>query len=210
MAVQLTKPILIGLAIILLIVGITSVNKACKLTDKVSYLGGELKILRQEAATLKKDKLAEIAKAEQTKKDMDKIVKAKDTDIARKTEIINHLTGTIGQLDDALAVAKTDAERVIILTAQVKQWSDKFTLAEGIIADKDDVIFSLNAKYEAQVKISNNWKALFDTEITKSKIQEDLSSALKRDLRLCRLGGRVKSGLVIAGVAAVVYFVAAK
>ena len=55
---------------------------------------------------------------------------------------------------------------VINLRAQISEWKVKFSLAQGVIAEKDEVIFSLRGQLAIQVTLTNEWKANYEHEYT--------------------------------------------
>ena len=71
---------------------------------------------------------------------------------------------------------KDAIEKVDNLSKQLSIWKQKFTLAEGIIRDKDVVIFSINEKYEAQVKISLEWRGLYDRQAESRQVKDSRAS----------------------------------
>uniref|UniRef100_A0A6M3IJV3 Uncharacterized protein n=1 Tax=viral metagenome TaxID=1070528 RepID=A0A6M3IJV3_9ZZZZ len=83
---------------------------------------------------------------------------ATDRDKARK---INALEQDEARLRENYASDVWQAEALIdSLTAQRDTWKERFTLAQQTIKKKDDIIFSLTEKYDTQVKITIDERAL--------------------------------------------------
>ncbi|MDD5007267.1 MAG: hypothetical protein PHC68_02555 [Syntrophorhabdaceae bacterium] len=117
--------------------------------------------------------------------------------------------GTIGSLNDKLAQAQTDAEKVPILTALVQEWIGKFNLAQATIAEKDKIIFSLTEKYQAQLQISERYKADWTAETslrtlaeTRLNLLDKRVVGLERKLKLRNAGDLI----LVAGAIAVALF----
>jgi hypothetical protein len=158
-----------------------------------------------------RDRLAHIAKAEATIVSMDKIDKAKDADIARKNAYIAASDTRISALDAQLANATTDAQRVPILTATVQEWKGKFSLAEGVISDQTDKIFSLTLKVKSVETVAADYAALYAGKVNEADACAAVVKSLERDLRRSRFTGKVKSGLILgAAVYLAVHFISGK
>ena len=105
---------------------------------------------------------------------MTAIVGQKDQEIAEKVETIGHMTNAIGRKDSDLTqlvqklhkleVSGDLSAQVANLKEQVKAWSEKFSLAQSVIAEKDAIIADWAAKYDAQVTISESWKQKYEGE----------------------------------------------
>ena len=89
---------------------------------------------------------------------------------------------------------------------EIRAWSDKFTFAEE--RHKTE-LFDLNAlwqgKFDAQVTISESWKAKYDAECRIRTLAEKGWKASERKLKWTRIVGNLKTGLILAAVAAVGY-----
>jgi hypothetical protein len=164
----------------------------------------------------------------------DEAIKAKDAVIAEKDKQIIAANGTIaaqtgkiaallsaaGQpteaeqakdakiaaLDKQLASAKTDAERVPVLEGLVVQWRDKFTISEQ---RRKDELTALNRewqiKFDAQVQISESWKAKYEAEHRVLGLSEKALAAAKRKVKQSHIFSNVKTGALVG---AAVYIIA--
>jgi len=146
---------------------------------------------------------------------MTAIVGEKDKLIAEKNEVIGHMTNAIGRKDanlEALGQKLKQLEisgdlpaQVANLKEQVKAWSDKFSLAQTVIAEKDAIIADWSAKYDAQVTISESWKQKYEGESRLRTLAEKGWKVAERKLKWTRIVGNLKTGLILAAVAAVGY-----
>ena len=144
--------------------------------------------------------------------ELQKVVGQANKEIAEKNEAIGRLTDTIGHrdaelvtLDGRLAQAKTDTDRVPTLTAMVENWRAQYNTATLIITEKDRVISAWAAKFDAQVTISESWKQKYDAECRIRTLAEKGWKASERKLKWTRIVGNLKTGLILAAVAAVGY-----
>ena len=144
--------------------------------------------------------------------EMQKAVGQANKEIAEKNKAIGRLTDTIGHRDadlvtlgGRLAQAKTDTEKVPILTAMVENWRAQYNTAALIIAEKDKVISAWAAKYDAQVTISESWKQKYEGELHLRTLAEKGWKSAEGRLRWTRVMGNIKSGLVLAAVGYIGY-----
>jgi hypothetical protein len=192
-------------AAVVLIYGATWFFRALDLKDSYSVLAGEYKNAvardKQQAKKLLSENLV-LAKDIAAR---DEVIAKKDKDIAAKQNNINHLTGVLSGLSGELSNAQTDAEKVPILTAMVETWSEKYKVLEGVVADKDKVISEWKGKFNAQQAITTNYRVMLDAAQYREDILLDINKKLSGKLRVARLGGKIKTGLILTAVAVVVY-----
>ena len=146
---------------------------------------------------------------------MTETVGQRDKEIAEKVETIGHMTNAIGRKDanlEALGQKLKQLEisgdlpaQVANLKEQVKAWSDKFSLAQTVIAEKDAIIADWTIKYDAQVTISESWKQKYEGETRLRTLAEKGWKVAERKLKWTRIVGNLKTGLILAAVAAVGY-----
>jgi multidrug resistance efflux pump len=177
-----------------------SVIDGLRLRDKYSIAIGNYQAALDQSKKDGKALTLQIGELQQT-------VGQRDKEIAELTESIVVINTTIEvknttlvKLRATLAEAKTDAERVAILTAEVKVWSEKFSLAQMVIAEKDAIIADWAAKYDAQVTISESWKQKYEGETRLRTLAEKGWKASERRLRWTRIVGNVKSGLIVGAL----------
>jgi chromosome segregation ATPase len=158
------RAIILGVGLFLVIAFFYAVCDRAKLVDEISQAKGKYEVYRQIAIT------NEAISAKVIKEQLDKIdglngaIDSANTVIATLQTHQEEANETIGNLNNKLALAKTDAEKVPILTALVEEWSVKFYLAQDQLKEKDKVIFSLTEKYNAQLQISETYKADWTAE----------------------------------------------
>jgi chromosome segregation ATPase len=188
-----------------LVVALIAFGRACRIGDKYSRLEGQyqeaLRIAKVDAEILNKT----IAEKEKVIAEKDKAIVASTAQVGHLTDAIDHKDSDLAELDAKLAAAKTDAERVPILRAEVAAWSEKFNLAEQTIAEKDKQITAWAAKFDAKVVISESWKQKYENEVRLHEISRTEISALKVRLISTRLVGTLKSGLIVAAVGYIGY-----
>jgi hypothetical protein len=181
-------------------------QKSCDLGEQVGKLKGELAEQKKIAAADKAISDGIILTqggiiANQTKKINDLIAGANVPSPAIKEK-----DKTISALNDKLAAAKTDAEKVPILTSLVVQLSDKFTISEQ---RRKDELFSLNSawqiKFDAQVEISSQWKHQYENEHILRLTTEALANKLETKLKLSKVLSTAKTVALIGAVGFIGY-----
>ncbi len=135
----------------------------------------------------------------------DILIKASQKAVADLNANLGAQDTQIAALNQSLANAQSDAERVPILTAQVKAWSDKFTLAQGIIAEQEKQLAAWGVKYADAIKIGESWKAQYEGQSRLYEIAKSEISALKGQLRTAGITGKIKTGLVLTAAGVVAY-----
>jgi len=196
------------LVIVLLVVGYRSYS----LYDRYSVLKGRYDALAEEYTQQKDESLQQIVGLRNIITQKDERIRNINTGIVEKEGEIStlhaqtaELESTYAKLKEELVSVDTLQLRVDNLETQVSIWKQKFTLSEGIIQDKDGVIFSLNAKYEAQVKISLEWKQMYDNEVVLHNLSEVRARIADKKLGGLRFTGTIKTGLVLGLAAVVIY-----
>jgi hypothetical protein len=197
--------------IIYVIIAVALFGAAGALIRSCGY-DAEAKLLAAEIGTTAKHTKAhakaldkQIAEQAKIIGQMDKAIGLLRGAIGTKDGAIKDKDKEIVGLSDELARAKTDAERVPILTKLVDEWTQKFRISETKIKDYDGIIFSLNKKYESQVVISGSWKYKYDDMSKLNAENEALVGMLRRDLGVARIVGGVKSAAVVALGAYIIY-----
>jgi chromosome segregation ATPase len=192
--VYLPYAILIGALILVYSV----VVRSCDLTDSYSVALGEYKskaaaakILTAEIKRENAGLVADIALKSGEIVTLEKKVAEKNANIAV-------IDTKLKQKEKDLAGAKTDAERVPILTDLVAGWTAKYNEAQGIIADKDKQISTWASKYNDLEKISQNYLTGWNDAEGRVIALEKLKGKLETDLRVARIGSKVKSVIVLA------------
>jgi len=84
------------------------------------------------------------------------------------------------------------------LKEQVTAWKDKFAIINTVVKDKDEIIFNLQGKYEAQVRISTYYEALWENTRVLMEKQKVRIKVLEGKQRNLQFGSTVKT-IVIGG-----------
>jgi len=163
-------------------------------------LKGMLKIQTETSMDTISDKNKEIADANLT------IKKLKST-IADKNEKLAVKDAEITGVEEAYDETAPAEERVANLKKQVELWRGKFQIAEQIIAEKDEIIFSLAEKYDAQKVISNEYKGLYESTLDLNKILDFENTLLKRKALKLKLISHTKTTFILAAIGYLVYSV---
>ena len=180
------------------ILAVVFLMRSCNLYDEVSVLKGKHEALQtayadldlKSKATIEAHK-ADIAARDGVIDEAGRTIIDAEGKIRDKDERILNLEEAFTQLGE-----NKDA-KIINLQAQVSIWKEKFTLAEAIIAGKDKIIFSLTAKYDAQVKISTEWEASYCRQVELHQIALDRISVMEKKWVGINLGSNAKTGLII-------------
>ena len=199
------KKYLVAGCIILAILLSFSWYKSCQESPKEAYWRGQYEIIKANVDAERVELLKEVESLEGdiSKKD-ERIVKlghkiqADIKRIAKKDQAISKLEITYRDL-------KNDTERVDNLTQQVVHWKEKFTSTKQIVHDKDETIFSLTEKYKSQLKISTNYKTLYENECKVSKVLTMRLDICTKRTKSLRFGGTVKSGIVLTLAGIMIY-----
>jgi len=183
------------IALVLALAFGVAVCDGLRIRDKASVVVGRY----QEAAA--------IAEADAKLKDaliakQNTIIGQKDKEIAEKIKIIGQKTNAIGQKDKELdkirgTWPKLSADCRAKLLELDNTWAQKFSLSEAIIAEKDKVISAWAVKFNAQVVISESWKAKYDAECRLLQLATQGWKVAERKLRWTRVMSTVKSGLIV-------------
>ena len=88
---------------------------------------------------------------------------------------------------------------VVNLRAQVRQLSLVIDSQELIIQGNDEIIFNLTQKYQAQLKISGEYKKMYDSEVALHVLAIKRLKVADKHISSLRFTGNVKNVLVIAG-----------
>jgi septal ring factor EnvC (AmiA/AmiB activator) len=126
-----------------------------------------------------------------------------ETDVAERQTKINLLSDQLAAIVGQEPPTTPDIEAmpiVINLRAQVATLTEMFALASNSIIDKDIAISKWEEKYNAQVKISAEWKNNYDMEYALRVQAEELFKSCEHSKKVNKLWGNVKA--VALGLAA--------
>lgn len=194
--------IIAGLMLVVVLLGL----RGCKLTDKLSILEGQHKELQSTADALEKAHLKLEIETERTIAAKDAIIADRDATIADKQGQVVTGNKKLADLEAEYATLGQDKDaKIANLLSQVETLKANLTLAYGIISDKDAIITAWDAKFTAQVKLTDSWKARYETEARLHAITRQELGAIASQMRITRFTGKLKSGLVILAAGFIVY-----
>ena len=119
------------------------------------------------------------------------IIEVKDADLADK--------------EDELGELKRDFADLKECQAQYDRLVEAFTLCKAISADKDEVIFNLNQKYEKKALISIEWEKMYNSIQPLIDIHLKQVKELEKINRRLKLTSKLKTGIVVAVAGVVLY-----
>ena len=120
-----------------------------------------------------------------------------DVEIERKIE----------RLEDEEVVLVDKDEIIVNLRFQIREWTERFTLAAGIIEDQKQIIFSLREKYDIQVGITNAWISKFNAERALRLSAENVIKESTKEIRRLRAKAKLKTGSIAVVGAILLYAV---
>ncbi len=204
---KLSKGVFIGIGIALALGVVLIGYKSCNLSDRYSELTGEFNAYRAVANSAAL--VAQKTITEQTKVigDMTKKIAVHESEVSKKNEQIGRVNKTLSDLEKEYKILTDCPLQRDNLIKQVAEWTSKFSLAEGIIKDKDGIIFSLAAKYDSQVKITEAVQVQLTDCIKLQTLYDDRISVLERALKQARFVSKLKSWGGVALAAGVVYVI---
>ena len=119
------------------------------------------------------------------------IIEVKDADLAEKEDEIGELKRDFADLEEC--------------QAQYDKLVEAFTLCKSIMVDKDEVIFNLNEKYDAQVIISLRYKDMYESIQPLVDIHTKQVKELEKINRRLKFTSKLKTGIVVVGIGVVLY-----
>ena len=140
------------------------------------------------------------AEAEKEKQEAQKVIQELKKEIGEKDKLIalaednvielkkrdEYKSQDLAKLESEVVNLKDKDKIIENLKSQINVWSERFTLAQNQLAEKDKIIFSLTEKYNAEVKISIQWEGLYNRQVDLNKILEDKGKVA--DKKIARLG----------------------
>ncbi len=187
-----------GIGVVIIILFTLSMVRSCRIEDNYSKLKGAYEEYRRIVEADAKIKDALIAQQISAIAELDKKIDTSE-------QVIGHVSNAIGQkntdllnLEKSLTQAKTDAERVPILTSMVETWSAKYAHLESVVSEKDKQLAAWGGKFDAQIQISDAWKAKYEAEHALRLSGETLNKALEGKYRRAKMVSSVKNVALIA------------
>lgn len=132
-----------------------------------------------------------------------------NTIIARKEESLLKKGEEIAKLEDEAKKLTGWEEKYNNEHAQKNKWIEKFDLAESSMAEMKTVIFNLNAKYKARVKLDlgiiADWEGKYNQAVKLKEMAFDLMDEYRRALNKKKWEARV-SQIVALGLGGYVIY----
>lgn len=132
------------------------------------------------------------------------IAKAKK-EVEIKNDHISSLGNTVAELEEEFGNLTDKDAKIDNLTKQVEVWKEKFSLSQSIIADKDDIIFSLTEQYRAQLVISDSFEDMYESIQGVLTIRDKQVKELEKINRRLKLTTKLKTGIVVVMAGVVLY-----
>ncbi len=171
--------------------------RSCRLYDDLSVVRGTYLEAQRKAD-------ADTKVAEQMIKDAgDIIAEQSDKIVSLDKQIqgkqLGHLTEAYGRLD------MTDKEKITNLEAQVKIWSEKFTMAEQVISEKDAIIQAWTVKFNEQAEISGAWKLRYENEARLHLLCREQIKIFEGRVSLLSFKSKITQALVVGAGGYILY-----
>jgi len=169
--------------------------KSCNIYDNYSVLKGQYNLLQTENNTLIKVSQKEITEYQNTIAERDTKIKEISATIAVKNKKIQDLHIATQNLEDTLDFYTLipNEDKIVNLRKQVEAWKDKFAIISTIVKDKDEIIFNLQEKYNTQLKISLNYKEMYEKSQRLVLLADKRLKLADKKIRNARLGSTVKT-----------------
>ena len=181
----------IAIALILMLF----IVKSCNIYDNYSVLKGQYNLLQTETNALVKVSQKEIIEYQNTIAERDTRIKEISATVAVKNKKIQDLHIATQNLEDTLDFYTLipNEDKIVNLQKQVEAWKDKFAIISTIVKDKDEIIFNLQEKYNTQLKISLNYKEMYERSQQLVLLADKRLKLADKKIRNARLGSTVKT-----------------
>ena len=183
---------------VVLVFAIIFLSRSCRLTDRYSELRGAYNTLKERAEIDKKELTQTIMDNELRQRELDEVITGLEKKVAEKNKKIGQLTNEIGQLEGEFEALPTLEEKITNLQRQVSLWKDNFSLAQGIITDKDQEIFSMKEKYNQQLTVIEVYKKNYNGEVRLREMAELRIEMAEKKLRSSKTWNTVKTMAIVA------------
>ena len=175
--------------------------RACDIGGKLLKLQGEYETYKKMADQDKQILDKEIRERERAIVFLQNAIKAKDEEIVKKNEGINKKSKELSGLQkerEQMEISGISKDKIIEnLDKQVKVWSEKFSIAEGVIKDKDSQIDALKLSFENQLIIANSIQKQLDNEINLRKVAESALGIASFEIKKLKFTSNLKSMIVL-------------
>ena len=175
-------------------------HRSCNIYDRYSELKG---LYEGNKAQTEKEKQESQKAIQELKKEIgekEKSIALSEANVINLKKRDEFKSQDLKKLESEIINLKDKDKIIENLKSQINVWSERFTLAQNQLAEKDKIIFSLTEKFNAQVKISIQWEGLYNRQVGLNKILEDRIALA--DKKISRLGFESKiEKVLITGLA---------
>lgn len=136
------------------------------------------------------------------------VIEDKESKIVVQNKNLEGLKATeydLAQKEETLEVVKQQRDNY---KQQVAIWKNKFNLSQDMNKEKDEMIFSLNKKYDAQLEITLQWEMKYVSLNTVLAMGEDTMKKQAVRIRVLEAKSSIFKLVKIGVVAGVIYGVA--
>ena len=190
---------------VLIMGGLLAVTRSCNLSNRLTTTLTEYKVYKAIVEADKqltdkslKDSLASLEARDKEIRKSVRVTHALEKELAKKGGVLKDLQGKYDKIT-------TCPERVVSLKEQIVFHKEQFSLAQGIIVEKDKIIFSLKDKYSTAMSIADMYKAMHLKELNLRTLCEKKSNILERKFRKHRLSGTIKTTVIGIAVGVIAY-----
>jgi len=170
----------------------------CGNSDKYNKLKGEYNTYKTISRVI-------VAEAIQTINKQTEEIKRLDGKIDFLQGIIEVKDEDLAEIEEDLGELKREFKDLQECQIQYNKLVEGFNLCKSISADKDQVIFNLQEKYEAQVAVSLEYKSMYESVQKLTEIRTKQIKELENINRRLRLTSKFKTGIVITMAVVVAY-----
>ncbi len=193
----------------------------CRPLPQIGELKGEIALRdtlieggRQDLETAGRQLALERKAHDRLMGELNGMIDSSNTVIALLTEEDAVKARRIGELEALHPESPTEEEIIDNWQERTELWKNRFSLCQGVIVEKDVIIFSLQEKYAAELQLNLQVESLlgdYKSQVSLLETQlhstDSLTATLERKLRANKA---MKTGAVLAFVGVVVYVLVRK
>jgi len=193
----------VGVVILTLLIG--TAYRYCRVTDSYGEMKGKYEAYRAIAGADARAMQDRIDALEDIRVAQDAVIAERDAAIVSKSQQISTSVKKLTQLEAEYATLGTDKDaKILNLQSQVATLKGNLTVAYSIIEDKDAQLGAWAIKFDAQAKISGEWKIAYEGEQKLRLMAEGLVERLENRVKTTLFVSKLKNVALVglAGVAA--------
>ncbi len=193
----------VGVVVITLLIG--TAYRYCGVTDAYSEMKGRYEAYRAIAGADARAMQSRIDALEDIRAAQDAVISERDATIAAKNKDISTGNKKLASLESEYETLGQDKDaKIVNLQSQVATLKDNLTIVYSIIEDKDAQLGAWVNKFDAQAKISAEWKQAYEQEHNLRLMAEGLVTSLEKKQSRTLFTSKLKNAVIVglAGVAA--------